>query len=392
MSQGSGRTATRCRVCSLGGTNPSRLTSRGEVVAGDILLIRPGIEHTVICSGGINVMYLDGLQWSGSSRLAERLQGRLANLAIDAIFQGSDAQTALRQRLVSGATQFPPQLVAVIEDLITEPMSRMTQRELADRLQMERTRALRMFKAATGQTFRRFKQWSGLQHAARKSLRANSSERQPWMEALPTQPISPGRFACLLDLHRQRRSPDLRKLHPNSRHPLSRPHDDPRRPSRRNRAFAADRKRRRRTLCARWTAADSCHAAGQHRLAGARTARRQAVGRDLALEPRRRLRADEVPRRHRLARPALGAGPLARARPRRGVDRSHCPARRAHSATIRSICRPISTCRGTHPFYGRRGFSAVPRGAWPRAFRRQFMIENSHGHPPWRRTIMQRRV
>jgi GNAT superfamily N-acetyltransferase len=44
------------------------------------------------------------------------------------------------------------------------------------------------------------------------------------------------------------------------------------------------------------------------------------------------------------------------------------------------------------PFYARRGFSSVPRGDWPRAFRLQFMIENSHGHPPWRRTIMQRRV
>ena len=44
------------------------------------------------------------------------------------------------------------------------------------------------------------------------------------------------------------------------------------------------------------------------------------------------------------------------------------------------------------PFYEHRGFSPVPRGKWPQAFRRQFMIENSHGHPPWRRTIMQRRV
>ena len=42
------------------------------------------------------------------------------------------------------------------------------------------------------------------------------------------------------------------------------------------------------------------------------------------------------------------------------------------------------------PFYARRGFTAVARGGWPRAFRLQFMIENSHGHPPWRRTIMQR--
>ncbi len=44
------------------------------------------------------------------------------------------------------------------------------------------------------------------------------------------------------------------------------------------------------------------------------------------------------------------------------------------------------------PFYERRGFSSVPRGAWPRAFRLQFAIENGHGHPPWRRTIMQRDI
>lgn len=42
------------------------------------------------------------------------------------------------------------------------------------------------------------------------------------------------------------------------------------------------------------------------------------------------------------------------------------------------------------PFYTRRGFEEVPRGDWPRAFRAQFLAENSHGHPPWRRTIMRR--
>ena len=153
--------------CVLTGRNKSiTVASREEVVTGDILLIRPGIEHTVSCSGGLNVMYLDGLPCPGGP-LAERLQGRVADLAIDAMFRGSDAQTALRQRLASGEPP-PRQLIAVIEDLIAEPMSRMSQAELADRLQMERTSALRLFKAATGQTFRRFKQWSGLQHAARK--------------------------------------------------------------------------------------------------------------------------------------------------------------------------------------------------------------------------------
>jgi GNAT superfamily N-acetyltransferase len=55
----------------------------------------------------------------------------------------------------------------------------------------------------------------------------------------------------------------------------------------------------------------------------------------------------------------------------------------------------LSTYRGVPwnaPYYVRRGFTEVPRGSWPRTFRCQFMIENSHGHPSWRRTIMQRPI
>jgi cytochrome c556 len=68
------------------------------------------------------------------------------------------AQTELRYRLTSGATPIPQQLSVVTETIIAEPMLRLSQLELAHRLKMERTGALRMFKAATGLTFRRFKQ------------------------------------------------------------------------------------------------------------------------------------------------------------------------------------------------------------------------------------------
>ena len=44
----------------------------GEQVTGDIVLIRPGIEHKVVCTGsGINAMYLDGLAWPGRAALAD---------------------------------------------------------------------------------------------------------------------------------------------------------------------------------------------------------------------------------------------------------------------------------------------------------------------------------
>ncbi|TAJ36350.1 MAG: AraC family transcriptional regulator [Reyranella sp.] len=140
----------------------------GERITGDVVLIRPGIEHRVVCEGGINAMYLDGLSWPEGATLAERLQGRFGNLAFDALFQGNGAQEELRRRLAHGLPVFPQQLASVIEELTSDPMSRMSQQELADRLKMERTRALRLFKAGTGQTFRRFKQWAGLRRAARQ--------------------------------------------------------------------------------------------------------------------------------------------------------------------------------------------------------------------------------
>jgi hypothetical protein len=66
--------------------------------------------------GGLNAMYRDGLIWSGNMLCAQRLQGRLADIAIVAFFQGSGAQTELRRRLTSGVTPGPHQLGFVIED------------------------------------------------------------------------------------------------------------------------------------------------------------------------------------------------------------------------------------------------------------------------------------
>lgn len=114
------------------------------------------------------MIYLDGLTWSDPFPCARRLQGRLAEMAVDALFQDAGAQTELRHRLASGEAPIPQPLGAVIATILAEPMVRMSQRELAHRLRMERTGALRLFKAATGLTFRRFKQWSALQHAARR--------------------------------------------------------------------------------------------------------------------------------------------------------------------------------------------------------------------------------
>ena len=70
------------------------------------------------------------------------------------------------------------------------------------------------------------------------------------------------------------------------------------------------------------------------------------------------------------------------------IDRTAAAARaRAHRTLYLSTYRDVSW---NAPYYARRGFMDVPRGNWPHVFRMQSMEENRHGHPPWRRTIMQR--
>jgi len=42
------------------------------------------------------------------------------------------------------------------------------------------------------------------------------------------------------------------------------------------------------------------------------------------------------------------------------------------------------------PFYERRGFTEVPRGALNRTLRGVLLLEVRHGHPVWRRAVMRR--
>lgn len=151
-----------------GRRGPLTVVGQHQSVTGDIVMIRPDVEHHITCGeGGFTVMYLDGARWRGSAPLAERLEGRLGELALSGMQLDADAQAELRELLDHGQARLPRQLSAALADLAAEPMLRMSQVELAERMGLERTQALRLFKEATGTTFRQFKRWSGLQHAAR---------------------------------------------------------------------------------------------------------------------------------------------------------------------------------------------------------------------------------
>lgn len=154
----------------VGRTGPIRLDDGAGLRAeGELLLVRPGVGHAVAFSErGADVLYLNGLDFPFDAPLAEALEGPLAAVAMRAISGDRDAMADLRARLAWRGQGTPARLAEAVRAIHADPMRRMSQGELARRLSMERTQALRSFKAATGQTFRAFKAWSALQHAAQE--------------------------------------------------------------------------------------------------------------------------------------------------------------------------------------------------------------------------------
>ncbi|PCC68793.1 AraC-type DNA-binding protein [Nannocystis exedens] len=153
----------------VGRTGPVTVADEGGRVTGDALIVRPGISHSVsFAEGGADVLYLNGLAFPFTAPLAVAATGALAQLAAHAIGGATDAIAELRARLDLATPPLPTNMAAIVRAMEADPMVRMPQAELARRLGMERTQALRRFKAATGLTFRAFKLWSGLQHAARQ--------------------------------------------------------------------------------------------------------------------------------------------------------------------------------------------------------------------------------
>lgn len=144
-----------------------RLELDGEAVEGEMLLIRPGVVHRIgLPARGADILYLDGLTFPFDVPLAIALEGRLAMIAEALQGGGGDAADELRARLTSPAAGPVTRVADAVRAIYADPMRRMSQDELAQRLGMGRTQALRHFRAATGQNFREFKRWWAVQYAA----------------------------------------------------------------------------------------------------------------------------------------------------------------------------------------------------------------------------------
>jgi len=156
-------------TCILAGLDrPLAVCTRAERIEGEIVVIRSGVEHWVEINGSAKVLYFDGLGFPLSAALAARVPREVATLAIDALASSSGAQQELRARFSRARERCPAAVARTINAIARDPMTRMNQGELAERLRLGRTQAMRAFKAATGMTFREFKRWTALCAATRQ--------------------------------------------------------------------------------------------------------------------------------------------------------------------------------------------------------------------------------
>ena len=160
------RNPVTCILASL--DRPLAVCTQAERIEGDIVVIRPGVEHWVEINGSAEVLYFDGLEFPLGAALAARVPREVATLAIDALASSSGVQEELRAKLSRAREQCPAAVARTIEAITHDPMNRMGQDELAERLRLGRTQALRAFKVATGMTFREFKRWTALCAATRR--------------------------------------------------------------------------------------------------------------------------------------------------------------------------------------------------------------------------------
>jgi AraC-like DNA-binding protein len=160
------RNPVTCVLAGLDG--PLQVRSGAELIEGDLLLIRPGVEHEVEIGGRARVVYFDGLDYPLDARLAARVHREALSTTIDALEGDTNAQFDLRARWSTSRESCSPELARVIAEIVAHPMTRMDQEELSCRLRRSRAHSLRLFKAITGMTFRGFKQWTALCAAARQ--------------------------------------------------------------------------------------------------------------------------------------------------------------------------------------------------------------------------------
>ncbi len=143
--------------------NRVRVSNNAHALDAHIVCIKPGVPHRVtVRHGGAQIIYLDGVHMSEHRDDFSDLD--LTWRDFPGAFMDKDlgAVSKLRTTLQGSRPPPDPAVMRVVDVIYTKPFERMTQVALSQTLGLERTQALRHFKATTGQTFRKFKIWAGI--------------------------------------------------------------------------------------------------------------------------------------------------------------------------------------------------------------------------------------
>ncbi|MBY5935253.1 AraC family transcriptional regulator [Tateyamaria omphalii] len=152
----------------VGRQSPVRVSNDQDAIDTAALCITPGVPHRVhVREGGADVIYLDGVRLHDHSPDFAALPPEWH--ALPQAFHSDDSASIDRFRRLLDTTTTPPDpaVMQIVSRLYDEPFARLSQLDLAQDLGLERTQALRHFKATTGQTFRKFKIWAAIVSAAR---------------------------------------------------------------------------------------------------------------------------------------------------------------------------------------------------------------------------------
>ena len=154
----------------VGRNNSVTVSNDHDWLTAQIICIKPGVPHRVtLPEGGAEIVYLDGIQLAAAQPAFAPLspEWRALSDAFDA--HDHAAISVFRDLLNADHAPPDPDIMEIVHKLYTEPFPRLSQSDLADALDLERTQALRHFKATTGQTFRRFKIWAAIVSATRSA-------------------------------------------------------------------------------------------------------------------------------------------------------------------------------------------------------------------------------
>lgn len=141
--------------------SPVRVTHDFGQTEAPIICIKPNVSHEVsIGRAGAEIVYLDGLQLPAEAPAVGQLEQGFETLPVAMVGQDTKLVHQLRTELENDRPAADPAIMEIVHRLYQPSIDRMSQNTLSEYLGLERTQALRHFKANTGQTFRKFKIWA----------------------------------------------------------------------------------------------------------------------------------------------------------------------------------------------------------------------------------------